>query len=64
MHCDSLVIHSSDIGEPVGEFFGTAIVAVNPLAIELREIDDMQQRVRASLGVAYPAVELFPGETY
>jgi len=62
MKTDNLVMHSEDVQEVVGEFYGSPIRAVNPLAIELRAIDEMQQRVRASFGLDSPVIELLPGE--
>jgi hypothetical protein len=63
MKSDNLAMHHEDIGEKVGEFYGTDIRAVSSSAVELRELDDMQQRVRMSFGLDSAPIELFPGET-
>ncbi len=61
MKIDSLVMHSDDIGESVGEFFGSPIREVNLLDVEVREELDMQARARLDGVDAVPA-ELLPGE--
>ena len=62
MKIDSLVMHSDDIGESVGEFFGSPIREVNLLDVEVREELDMQARARLGLGVDAVPAELLPGE--
>ena len=62
MKIDSLVMHSDDIGESVGEFFGSPIREVNLLDVEVREELDMQARARLGLGVETVPAELLPGE--
>ena len=62
MKIDSLVMHSDDIGESVGEFFGSPIREVNLLDVEVREELDMQARARLGLGVEAVPAELLPGE--
>jgi hypothetical protein len=64
MRVDDLITHGDDVGNTVGEFYGTSIREVYELAQELREIADTQRRVRDSLGLEalIPDVVLFPGE--
>ena len=62
MKIDNLVMHSDDIGESVGEFFGSPIREVNLLDVEVREELDMQARARLGLGVDAVPAELLPGE--
>ena len=62
MKIDSLVMHSDDIGESVGEFFGSPIREVNLLDVEVREELDLQARARLGLGVDAVPAELLPGE--
>lgn len=63
MRTDALIMHSNDIGNVVGEFYGSLIREVNPLTADLRDISDMQQRVRFSFGrFNDEPVELLPGE--
>ena len=62
MKIDSLVMHSDDIGESVGEFFGSPIREVNLLDVEVREELDTQARARLGLGVETVPAELLPGE--
>jgi len=62
MRVDDLIANGNDMGETVGEFYGTPVREMYTLAQEFREIDDTQQRVRASLGVACAPIELLPGE--
>jgi hypothetical protein len=60
MRTDALTVHSDDVGEPVGEFFGTSVRTLCALDVELRTIDDIQQRARVSTGSA--PIELLSGE--
>jgi hypothetical protein len=62
MHTDVLVAHETDLGEVVGEFYGTPIRTMDTLSAELREIFDTQVRVRAFLGTDSAPLELLPGE--
>ena len=62
MKVDTLVMHSNDIGQVVGDFYGTAIRAYNPLAVEVRELVDAQIRIRMSLGEPSAPIELLPNE--
>lgn len=62
MKIDSLVMHSDDIGESVGEFFGSPIREVNSIDVEVREELDTQARARLGLGVEAVPAELLPGE--
>jgi len=62
MRTDALTAHSDDIGPPVGEFHGTAIRAMNPIDVELREIKDIQFRARLALGTEPVSAEVLPGE--
>ena len=62
MRTDTQVIHSDDIGEVVGSFYGVPINAVHPLASELREQDDAQIRARAGLGTKPVPAEIMAGE--
>ena len=62
MKTDNLVMHSEDVQEVVEEFYGSPIRAVRPFKVELRAIDEMQQRVRASFGLDSPVIEPLPGE--
>jgi hypothetical protein len=59
---DTQVIHSDDIGEVVGSFYGVPINSLNPIASELRELDDAQVRARAGLGTEPSLAEVLPGE--
>jgi hypothetical protein len=62
MRTDTQVIHSDDIGEVVGSFYGVPINSLNPFASELREQDDAQIRARAGLGTEPILAEILPGE--
>ena len=62
MRTDSLVVNGNDMGEIVGNFYGTPVREFNNLAAEMREVDDMQVRIRASLGIDSVPAELLPGE--
>ena len=62
MRTDTQVLHSDDIGEVVGSFYGVPINAVHPLASELREQDDAQVRARAGLGTKPVLAEIMAGE--
>ena len=62
MIMDAQVAHSEDLGEKVGEFYGSSIRALSPDDVELREIHGAQIRARLSLGVEQPPIVLLPGE--
>jgi hypothetical protein len=62
MRTDTQVIHSDDIGEIVGDFYGIPINSMRSLAAELREQDDAQIRARASLGTDPVPAEIMAGE--
>jgi hypothetical protein len=63
MRLDRLTAHNDDIGEPIGSFYGTFIRELNTVDVELREIDNMQQRIRYHVGKEFPEVEVLAGET-
>lgn len=62
MRTDSLIVNAEDMGEVVGEFYGTPVRTFNPIMSEVREMSDAQQRVRYFLGSEFPAIEVLPGE--
>jgi hypothetical protein len=62
MRSDTQVIHSDDIGEVVGSFYGVPINSLYSLASELRELDDAQVRARAGLGTEPVPAEIMAGE--
>ena len=62
MKTDSLVMHTEDMGEVVGDFHGTPIRSLDSLASVLREQDDAQIRARAGLGTEPAPTEIMAGE--
>jgi hypothetical protein len=64
MRSDELVIHGDDVYEDnLGEFYGTPILAADPMDTAKRDISDMQQRVRFSFGrFNNEPIELLSGE--
>jgi hypothetical protein len=62
MKTDNLVMNGNDVGDKIGEFYGTDINEVNIHRVRFAELDDMQQRVRASFGLDSASIELLPGE--
>jgi hypothetical protein len=63
MRTDNLSAHNSDIGVPVGVFFGTPIRELNVWDQDIREDDDTARNVAFSEGKEYYPVEVLPGET-
>ncbi len=62
MKSDTLVLHEADLGEIVGDFYGTPIRSLYSLAPELRQLDDAQIRARAGLGTEPVPTEIMAGE--
>ena len=62
MIIDALVTHNDDLGKVIGEFYGSPIRELSNFSTEVRQIDDAQQRARASFGFDPAPIELFPGE--
>ena len=62
MRIDTLVAHNDDVGKVIGEFYSSPIRELSNFSTEARQIDDAQQRVRASFGLDSAPIELLPGE--
>ena len=62
MRIDTLVAHNDDVGKVIGEFYGSPIREMSSFSTKARQIDDTQQRVRASFGLDSAPIELLPGE--
>ncbi len=65
MRMDPKAVDNADVGERVGEFFGTAIHSLDHDAVELRAILDARERVfmNTKMGGVDIPIELLPGET-